>query len=168
MPLPSRARVSRAGVHGRKVYFVYASDRRAYEAITRGGSEAPPIGLTVVKEAFHPRVVAEGSSGRDASGRPLPIPGAPASSEGTGLGVASPNIYTPIRDEDGQLVGAGEHGGLYALRYLGEDAPATDDGWIYGTVGPDGEVTSSGVLAQCASCHRDAPHGRLFGVDGGA
>jgi hypothetical protein len=43
--------------------------------------------------------------------------------------------------------------------------PATDDGWVYGTLTPDGKtVTGVGRLENCMGCHQKAPHGRLFGL----
>lgn len=57
---------------------------------------------------------------------------------------------------------------LYALFIMMklEGTPAgTDDGWVYGTVSPDGKsVTASGKVQSCMGCHQEAPHGRLFGL----
>ena len=45
-----------------------------------------------------------------------------------------------------------------------DDAPDTDEGWVYGTVSSDGQtVTSAGRVASCMNCHQEAQHGRLFG-----
>lgn len=150
LPLPSAARVSRAEAgHGRKVYFVYASDRQAYLNVTRAGAR-PPRGLTVVKESFHPAPVA------DEDQRPAPSPIVAADQE-------HDFRYRAARGEDGRFTGRGEAAGLYVMRYTGRRR-GTDDGWVYGTVTPDGEVTADGVVESCASCHRAAPHGRLFGL----
>lgn len=170
MPMPSRARVSRGETaHGRKVYFVYSSDRPAYLGLTRGASGRPPVGFTVVKEAFHPRELtdADRGPGNDPFHRRfVRIPGAPETSPTPEPYLDdAPNIYDPIV-EDGHRLGAGAPGGLYVLRYLGRRARGTDRGWVYGTVAPDGQVTSSGVVESCVGCHRAAPHGRLFGLDG--
>lgn len=165
MLMPSRARLSRAsGEHARKVYFVYASDMRAYEATTER-DEAPPRGLTVVKEAFTPRSLTEEerTAGTDGYRRPFPrIPGAPETTQGPIL--PSPNVYSPIVMPDGTHLGAGAPRGLYAMRYLGADVAGTDAGWIYGTITAGGTVTASGQVARCMRCHRGAPHGRLFGT----
>jgi hypothetical protein len=41
----------------------------------------------------------------------------------------------------------------------------TDAGCVYGTVAPDGTVTSAGRVASCMGCHvRDAKRERLFVV----
>ena len=47
---------------------------------------------------------------------------------------------------------------------LAPETPGTDEGWIYGTVAPDGTVTSAGLVESCMECHDSAPHERLFGV----
>jgi hypothetical protein len=45
------------------------------------------------------------------------------------------------------------------------DEPGSDAGWIYGTVAPDGTVTSAGRVANCMGCHTsDARRERLFGL----
>ena len=54
-----------------------------------------------------------------------------------GIGPQTPHIYRPLRQPDGTLLGAGAPRGLYVLRYLGADAPGTDDGWTYGTIDAD-------------------------------
>lgn len=175
MPLPSVARVSRAapGAHDRKVYFVYASDHRAYVELTHQPRGRPAQGFTVVKEAFHPRVLAPDEPTVPAGGfgphHPLPSPpdaglGEPTGPEAGFFGEASPDVYRPTSDGEGRAVGAGDFGGLYVLRYVGRRVRGTDEGWIYGTVDPSGEVTSSGVVERCVGCHRVAPHGRLFGT----
>ena len=158
MPRRSRARVSRAGApHGRKVYFVYASDRAAYVRFTTGSDAAPAIGLTVVKEAFEPRELPSEARGR----APLPASPFPQASPRTVLDGAE--AYTPLADGE-RLLGAGEARGLYVLRFVGTAVPESDEGWIYGTLAPDGTATSTGRVSQCMACHRSAPHGRLFGL----
>jgi hypothetical protein len=43
--------------------------------------------------------------------------------------------------------------------------PETDEGWVYATVSPQGQVTSAGRVASCMGCHEtSATHERLFGV----
>ncbi len=42
----------------------------------------------------------------------------------------------------------------------------SDEGWVYATATPAGEVQHAGNLATCARCHRLAQHERLFGLDG--
>ena len=59
----------------------------------------------------------------------------------------------------------GDKYGLFIMLKMPPQTVGTDEGWIYGTVTPDGKtVTGSGRMASCMSCHLSAPHGRLFGV----
>ena len=42
--------------------------------------------------------------------------------------------------------------------------PGTDEGWVYGTVSPDGKaVGAAGRVASCMKCHAEAKSDRLFG-----
>lgn len=63
---------------------------------------------------------------------------------------------------------AGAKYGLFIMMRLAPGSAGyqdTDDGWIYGTVTPDGKtVTAAGKVQSCMGCHLQAPHGRLFGV----
>ncbi|HEY8429447.1 MAG TPA: hypothetical protein VIL20_13775 [Sandaracinaceae bacterium] len=155
MPLPSLARVSRAEAeHGRKVYFVYASDRDAYLRSTSGARRALRPGFTVVKESFAPREL--GPEAREhAGGARAVVPGAP-----------DDFTFRALPDADGRLVGPGEPAGLFIMQYVGARVRESDGGWIYGTVSAAGEVTAAGRLESCMGCHRSAPHGRLFGLGG--
>ena len=56
----------------------------------------------------------------------------------------------------------GDPTGLFVMTKVGGEG--TDAGWIYGTIGPEGTVTSAGLVATCMGCHVDAPHDRLFGL----
>ncbi|MGE0788197.1 MAG: hypothetical protein AB7S26_21170 [Sandaracinaceae bacterium] len=165
MPLPAMARVSRdsGGPHDRKLYFVYASDRDAYVRIATGGTGEPPVGLTVVKEAYHPRAL-DGSEHLDLSNG-FVLPPSPYLPVGAlpPERMASDLSYRPAVDEAGRLHRVGDPGGLFVLRYVGRRR-GTDEGWVYGTVDAEGHVTSSGVVESCAGCHRVAPHGHLFGL----
>ena len=51
--------------------------------------------------------------------------------------------------------------GLYVMMKTGD--VESDAGWIYGTQTPEGRLTSSGKVASCMDCHRDAKD-RIFGM----
>lgn len=54
---------------------------------------------------------------------------------------------------------------LFIMMKLDPAIANSDDGWVYGTVTPDGKtVTSAGRVQSCMSCHTNAQHGRLFGL----
>ena len=71
--------------------------------------------------------------------------------------------FVPYAERDGQQYTAGEYLGLFVMLKREADSPGTMDGWAFGTVDPDGKVTSAGAVASCIACHRSAPHGGLFG-----
>lgn len=157
MPEPSRARVSRAEAeHERKVYFVYASDRSAYLRLTGARRGRPRAGFTVVKEAFAPRELSRDTDDPMSAARG-DIPGHPAAPMERARFRAEP-------DAEGRVIGPGEPAGLFVMQYVGRGVRESDDGWIYGTVTPGGEVTAAGRVPSCMGCHRSAPHGRLFGL----
>src|SRR5262249_31112928 len=66
---------------------------------------------------------------------------------------------------DGQQFAPGEQRDLFVMVELSGDHTDTDDGWIYGTVSPDGKTVSScGRVESCMGCHVEARKGRLFGL----
>jgi hypothetical protein len=126
---------------GNKLYYLWSTDRVAY---TRPKTEIP-VGFTIVKESF------------------AAVPATRANVERTGeAGKAPPPIAT-ITDH-GELLTTGERKDLFVMIKVGAVA-GSDAGWIYGTVAPSGEVTSSGRVATCMHCHdSEATHDRLFGL----
>lgn len=44
--------------------------------------------------------------------------------------------------------------------------PDTDQGWVYATISPAGDITSAGRVASCMDCHKSARYDRLFGPKG--
>ena len=139
----SRVRVSEAdaeSAHGEKLYYLWASDRAAYLANT-----AAAVGFAIVKEAFAavPAVNASNPAPSPDYGRvPLPI------------------RTTSI---DGKQVAVGAPAGLFVMTKVAA-TEGTDAGWVYGTIAPDGTVTSAGRITSCIACHVDATHERLFGL----
>lgn len=147
MPMPSRARLSTAAprsAHGRKLYFVYARHRNEYVASTSTATRASVgVGQVVVKEAFVPRRMTQEEA----------IVG------------SGPAAFQAAHGADGYF-GPGAPAGIYVVAKVGRAIRDTDRGFIYGTVTPDGRVTSAGRVASCETCHVDAPHERLFGLQG--
>jgi hypothetical protein len=139
--MASQVRQSQApdGPHGTKLYYLWAS-QRAYAVLPKVPLDE---GFTIVKESFAATTVA-------------PTAGIVAS-----LGGVPP----PVRwlETDHGTLYTGAPVGLYVMKKVGT-AEGTDEGWIYGTVAPTGEVTSAGRVESCMGCHEAAPHGRLFGL----
>ncbi len=142
-PMPSYPRRSASmnrDTHGRKLYYVFAKDRDAY--LGRNAKTPEIAGQAVVKEAWE---VAE-------------VPADTAYDT-----TVSPVRY--LREAD-KLYHAKQKSSLFIMYRTDHATPDTDNGWVYGTLSPDAQtITSAGRVQSCMSCHQDAPHGRLFGVD---
>lgn len=114
-----------------------------------------PIGTTVVKEAWIPEVIAEDGKKLHPVRRRIPADGDKPEKVLKIL---------PYARKDRRLYRAREKSGLFILYKLDPSTPGTDEGWVYGTVTPDGaRVLSAGHIASCVECHRKAPYDRLFG-----
>lgn len=124
--------------HGKKLYYLWASDRRAYLEL---GHAPIANGFTIVKQAFAAKPTTEPKREFRYDASPL---------------------YDAMQ-VDGHWMTTGEAKGLYVMTKLGAQ-DGTDAGWVYGTIDPAGEVTSAGRVATCIGCHEDAPHDRLFGL----
>jgi hypothetical protein len=136
---------------GHKLFALYASDAPRYLTLTAAETaDDAPVGLTVVKESYAPR--------------PVPAENVPEPWSVEARSVIDELGFYPYATKGGASYGVGARQDLFVMMRLAPDTPGTDAGWIYGTVAPDGAVTSSGVVASCVACHRVAPHDRLFGV----
>ena len=153
----------KAAAHGQKIYALWAKDVEAYGAISglrlaessAEGRErlAKVEGIdgcvqVVVKESFE--AVDMAAAEKDA---PLD----------DGAGRSRWRAMRPAAHA-GKRYRPGAPKGLFVMMRFDAPAPATDEGWVYGTVSPDGVVTGVGRMEACMACHRAAPHGRLFGL----
>jgi hypothetical protein len=164
-PIPGWHRFSESddpSTHGQKIYALYAENRDAYVGLNDALPKNGPGGLfdsggvektssqindecdqIVVKESFTPVEM-----------RPDEAP--------------RMTDLVPAQ-RDGKAYRAGEKRELFVMAHLVDASRApegsVDQGWIYGTISPDGKsVTSVGRVASCMKCHVDAPYGRLFGL----
>lgn len=152
---PAQVRMSHAGgeAHGQKLYYLWASSKSDYARVSRGASAAVPVGFTIVKEAF-----AATTSEPTARIRP-DEPGQRF------LDSDPPPAIDHLATDRGTLW-VGEPRGLYVMTKVADAAvDGTDAGWIYGTITPDGTVTSAGRVGSCMRCHETTGHDRLFGVE---
>ncbi|MCA9175299.1 MAG: hypothetical protein KDB14_12515 [Planctomycetales bacterium] len=138
--------------HGRKLYYLYAREKAAYLALGKQSAEgqepAPSTARqAIVKQAWHAESVDVAPGDADRS---------------TALAKHGERLVWAAF-EDGQGYVPGERASLFVM-FQPENSSGTDEGWVYGTVSPAGEVTSCGLLDNCMRCHREAPHGRLFGL----
>lgn len=123
------------GPHGQKVYFLYARTHNEY-------MRQPPFPTQViVKEAWVPQEI-------DAHQAVHLQRSSITTQQGT-------KTYQP-----------GTFAGLFVMFRARPQEPraASDQGWLYGTVTPSGEI-HAGRIESCIECHRSAPRGgRLFGL----
>lgn len=144
--LPPRPehRLSRSddeSTHGKKLYTIFAakvdSIRRTYTGETLlPGKPQPLTDQVIVKESWLAEELKKG--------------------EGENLSPIGP---------DGKLYKVGAKGPLFVMYQTDPKDPNSDEGWVYGTLTPDGKkITGIGRLENCMSCHQKAPHGRLFGL----
>jgi hypothetical protein len=153
IPLPGVARPSQSAdssTHGQKLYSVFAKNRMAYPA-------GPQTGQVVVKQSWRAEPVADGGSYAPTSYRP----------DG-GTSPAADHFYPYAQGSDGGVFRAGDFAGLYIMWRTDPADPDTDEGWVYATILPSGEVTAAGRVPSCMGCHEVATHERLFGVPTGA
>jgi hypothetical protein len=143
LPLPGVAHVSGsedASTHGQKLYSVFARNRSGYPA-------GPHADQVVVKQSWK----AERADG------------VAFDPEGASHGPGDDHFY-PYAEKDGVVYRAASPAGLYIMFKIDPATPDTDEGWVYATIAPGGQVTAAGRVASCMGCHAHAKHERLFGV----
>ena len=168
MPMPGVARVSASQdekTHGRKLYSLFARDREAYWKINPKQPALMPIGQTLVKESWVPEEVPAEKVGQP--GR-VPFQEIVVDRKGVKDDRGPFNLgdhFWPYGRKDGKLFKATRQADLFIMIKLDPKTPNTDQGWVYGTVSPDGKkVTSAGRVDSCMKCHQDAKVDRLFGL----
>jgi hypothetical protein len=153
MPMPAQARMSAAeeGGHARKLYSVLAKDRGQYPGFQKGkGAPLPQqAGQAIVKESYFPDPVSIKEPALDRAVQEILYPG---------------DHFHAYASDGKQTYRASRMAGVYVMVKLPRGTAGTDAGWIYGTVTPEGQVTSAGRVASCMGCHAAAPHDRLFGL----
>ncbi len=135
--------------HGKKIYYVSASCPGDYLDMGKHGSKPIPVGQIVVKEAWPAEV----------------DPSEPASQGWSSMSRGS-TVWVNTCTPDGPHVFRADTSGSPSLFVIAKTdrSRGSDHGWLYGTVAPNGEVTSAGVVDSCVKCHVRATHERLFGL----
>jgi hypothetical protein len=152
-----------AGTHGRKLYAVFARYATGTSYVFTP-EKANRVGQVVVKESWIPEEVKDAQPGERKPSEPR------KHKRRIGGGTGKENFehadtWRPYALRDGKLYHAGQKGDLFIMLKLDPGTPDTDNGWVYGTVTPDGKtVTSAGRVESCMKCHLKAPHDRLFGL----
>ncbi len=153
--------------HGRKLYALWSLDATAYLALSGLSTRRLP-GRTAPATPETPASPAAPASPSGAEGCSQVMvkeafePVEMTSDEGDG---SLPDGLRPAV-RDGKRWKPGAPKGLFVMFRLDPKTPATDDGWVYGTLDPKGAVTAVGRIASCRGCHVEARHGRLFGIPG--
>lgn len=133
--------------HGQKLYFLFSRNREAYLNVP---ATPQAEGQVIVKESWSAKEATEGERSAFLS-----------------RGFAGYTDGVPFARKDGQLYRTDQQGELFIMFKTGADKSDTDQGWVYGTVTPDGKsVTSAGRVESCMNCHQTARHDRLFGLPG--
>jgi hypothetical protein len=145
--------------HGQKLYTLFARDLSPSGSYVVDGRSSPR-GQVIVKESWVPEEVKD-------DGKPLePVHRKVKIRQGDTV-VERDDSFVPYARKGGQLYHAKERGPLFVMFKMDPKTPGTDEGWVYGTVTPDGQqVTSAGRVESCMNCHQGAPHDRLFGLRG--
>lgn len=156
---PVKANVSASkdsSTHGRKLYSLFVKEVPGISYTIAGRPNA--IGQVVVKEAWNPEEIED-------DGRELkPVVRKGKVYRGFGF-MGSTDAFLPYARIDGRLYHAKSKAELFIMYKMDPNTPGTDNGWVYGTVSPDGKtVTSAGKVQSCMKCHKDAPYDRLFGL----
>jgi hypothetical protein len=147
-----RKTAASTGPHADKLYYLWASEKFAYRELGQKDAQKLPIGFAVVKESF-------GSKKHDPHSD-LPVDRAHTITTPVD---AIPAPVTTLETKSG-ILEIDQPKGLFVMAKVG-DIEGADHGWIYGTVSPDGKVTSAGKLATCMGCHVSAKYeDRLFGL----
>ena len=153
---PSLSASQDTATHGRKLYWLFAKQSNGGSYVPQSGPS--PVGQVVVKEAWTAEEVEDRGLADTRVVRKVKV-------RRGGQLVDEVDGFVPYARQDGRVYHAAQKAALFIMYKLDPQTPGTDEGWVYGTVTPDGqEVTSAGRVESCMSCHRDAPHGRLFGL----
>ena len=148
MPRPGGEHMSAAGAeHGGKLFRLWALDVQAYGVAVGWTDRKGPSGDRPSPRVDLPRdvtqvLVKESFVAEQAHGDPQPL---------------NPAM------RDGKPFRAGDPIGLFVMIQLATPREGTDQGWIYGTVAPDGTVSSARDSGACRDCHATRPN-RLFGI----
>ena len=144
LPMPRRSESDEQATHGQKLYFLFAAKADGY---LRSASRDNPVGQVLVKESWNSE------------------PADPPDVRKVVRHACGKQVLPYTIDAQRQYHRATEQRDLYVMFKLSPDTPGTDQGWVYGTLTPDGrQVTSAGRVESCMECHRQAPRDRLFGL----
>jgi len=168
MPLPPKTYVSKSEdetTHGRKLYSLFAKDRNSFLKLSEQKSVS--AGQVIVKQSWIPEEI-EGDAAETArkqfhldTTRWVRVSGQvkPMGSR------TEHDHFAPYALKDDKVFKGTKQADLFLMYKVDAATPDTDQGWVYGTVTPDGKtVTSAGKVQSCMACHAEAKVDRLFGL----
>ncbi len=159
--IPPRAGVQRSASidsdsHGKKLYFLFAKDAPAYTALTMFESHTE-----AERDAMVQRLICEVIVKQSFQAVEVPVASVPKL---VAHNLGDREIPVDYVVAGGKAYHTGEPGDLFVMLKVDPETAGTDQGWVYGTVDAEGTgVSSSGLVASCMACHKDAPRDRLFG-----
>ena len=153
-----------SATHGRKLYSLFAKDRRAYVGLA--GLKTVPVGQVLVKQSWTPEEVKGARPAQPNVFHKEVIVTPPVGGAGDRKAPHERDHFYPYAtDKQGKVHKAARQSELFIMLKLDPATKDTDQGWVYGTVTPDGKtVTSAGRVESCMKCHQQAKHDRLFGL----
>jgi hypothetical protein len=167
-PAPGRVYQSASmdnATHGQKLYSIFARKRDDYFQHLKGKTVA--VGQVIVKQSWLPEEVTdpkERPAQRYDFHKVIRTPDPNPDPKRSQFAHEADHFYPYILKGD-RVFKAAKQADLFIMMKLDPKTPATDQGWVYATVTPDGKnVTSAGKIESCMKCHQDAKGDRLFGL----
>jgi hypothetical protein len=167
-PLPGRVAFSSSAdeqTHGQKLYSLFARHRQDYVALTKGKKVA--AGQVIVKQSWVPEEITDPKQmpSREIDSTKEIRTTYPKVDPGENQIDHETDSFYPYVWKGDKVFKATKQGDLFIMMKVDPQTPNTDEGWVYGTVTPDGKkVTSAGKVESCMKCHQEAKCERLFGL----
>jgi hypothetical protein len=166
MPRPARAYASaskEADTHGQKLYSLFVKNPTDYPLSSEPvkNPEAAKtwrakVGQAIVKQSWVPEELKEAPAKLELRVRLDPK---------DAKTLFRDDHFVPYARKGDKLFKASKQADLFIMLKRDPTTAETDDGWVYGTVTPDGKkVTSAGKVESCMGCHQQAVRDRLFGL----
>jgi hypothetical protein len=170
MPMPGTPRLSGSKdekTHGQKLYSLFVKNRFAY--LVLDPARPIPVGQAIVKQSWIPEDVTE--KRKDLKGQPpgdrVPFQEVVRTPPKDGKKAFPDQVdhFWPYARKGDKVFKAAKQADLFIMMKLDPQTLGTDNGWVYGTVTPDGKtVTSAGRVESCMKCHQETKTDRLFGL----
>lgn len=150
---PGRAYVSVSkdeSTHGKKLYSLLTKQRADYLKLDK--EKSVPVGFAIVKQSWLPEEITDPkqipAKGIDRT-KVIHTNGPKTPPKDDVFATFGDHFY-PYAVKDGKCFKATKQADLFIMLKLDPKTPNTDDGWVYGTVTPDGRtVMAAGKIDSC-------------------